>query len=117
MARKKTKKEHQRSLLTERQLIMRNMDKYSQLKNLGFTHQQVVKKLVKGTKMDSLSKLQHRIGVARHQVGTTGVSLSGIRLTATVKKYIKELADDNIIFAYKKGQQSLRLVKPKVWIR
>ena len=117
MPRKKTKKEHQRSLLSERQLILRNLDKYNYLIKVGFTRKQAVKKLIKGTKLDSLSKLQHRVGVAVHTVGVTGVSLSGIRLTDVVKKYIKELTTDNIIFVYKKGQQSLRLIKPKVWVK
>jgi len=112
---KKTKKEHQRSLLSERQLIMRNMDKYNYLLGVGYTKEQTIKKLRKGTKLDSLSKLQHRVGVAQHQVGVTGVSLDGIRITENVKSYIKSLVDANIVHSYHKGQSTLRLTKPKVW--
>lgn len=115
MVRKKTKKELKYQLMSESELILRRPAKYRKLINLRYTKTQAIKILRKETKMDSLSKLQHRIGVARHQVGTTGVSLAGIRLTEKVKRYIKELASNNIIFTYRKGQQSLKLVKPKVW--
>ena len=117
MVRKKSKKELKYQLMSESELISRQPLKYRKLINLRYTRQQAIKMLRKETKMDSLSKLQHRIGVARHQVGTTGVSLDGIRLTEVVKKYIKGLVNDNIIVAYRKGQLSLRLVKPKVWQR
>lgn len=115
MVRKKTKREFRRAMLEERQLILRNIDKYHHMIDIGYTHKQAVKKLIKGAKMDSLSKLQHRVGVAQHTVGTTGVSLDNIRITEVVKKYIKDLETQNIIKSYRKGQSSLRLTKPKVW--
>jgi len=115
MPRKKTKGDVKRAMMAERQLILRYQDKYQMLLKKGFDHDKAVARLIKGFKMNSLDKLKQRIMTARMRVGVSGVSLDGIRMTEQVKKYIKKLVELDVVQPYHKGQQSLKLVKPKVW--
>lgn len=115
MIRKKTKKEFRQQLISDRQLILRNLDKYNHYLSVGYTTQEALSKLKKKEKVNSLEKLIARVDIAINTFGITGISLDGIRITDEVKKYIKDLTNQGLIYPYIKGQSTLRLTHPKVW--
>ena len=112
---RKTKKMRLKKQLSDYELKHRYVDKYKHLKSIGFSEDQTTKMIRRDASMASINKLQDRVMFARGQVGTTGVSLKGIRLTSSVMDYIKELEKGDIIKPYRKGNDVLMLAHPKEW--
>lgn len=87
---------------------------YRHLLSVGYPEQKATERLRQDIGRANLTRLKDRVLIAQNSFGVTGVSLDGIKETAEVKKYIKELVDSGVVT---RSAGSLKLTHPKIYRR
>ena len=114
---KKSKKVRAKQFAYEKRLMYENASEFNHLISVGFTKEQAIKRLKNKPRGSSVDRLENRVKSALNSFNVTGVSLQGIVKSKDVLDYIKSLEKQDVILPYRKGQDTLTLKHPKMWIR
>jgi hypothetical protein len=87
---------------------------YNKLLSKGFQSTTATKQLKQDVGRASLTRLKDRVWIAQNSFGVTGVSLDGIKETAEVREYVRELERTGVVT---KEAGSLKLTHPKIYRR
>jgi len=93
----KSKKQLSEKQISEYQLICRHLDKYNKLISVDFSKEEAIKRIKKDASMTSLDKLIYRYEAYKNQPGVAAISLQGIRRTAKIDNWIKDMVDKDLL--------------------
>ena len=93
----KSKQQISKQQISDYQLVRRHLDKYNKLLSVGFSKEEAIKRIKKDASMTSLDKLVYRYEAYKNQPGVTSISLQGIRRTAKIDNWIKDMVDKGLL--------------------